>query len=176
MITLRRYTRPCEDHMFGLDMPAEYVASMNNYTPDYFALATAVTYMGEKTGNKLSDILKFDYGANWEERTGQTESLQNPDGGLAAQLRQRGIDQNVISGTAGSGGQTGRTAMMKSIWMMSAMAMGKGKSINDVMASQHQYEGNTFNARYGEQLYGDVNVVNKVKLRSRQRWRCVPWR
>ena len=82
MITLRRYTRPCEDHMFGLDMPAEYVASMNNYTPDYFALATAVTYMGEKTGNKLSDILKFDYGANWEERTGQTESLQNPDGGL----------------------------------------------------------------------------------------------
>ena len=66
MITLRRYTRPCEDHMFGLDMPAEYVASMNNYTPDYFALATAVTYMGEKTGNKLSDILKFDYGANWK--------------------------------------------------------------------------------------------------------------
>ena len=167
MITLRRYTRPCEDHMFGLDMPAKYVASMNNYTPDYFALATAVTYMGEKTGNKLSDILKFDYGANWEERTGQTESLQNPDGGLAAQLRQRGIDQNVISGTAGSGGQTGRTAMMKSIFMMSAMAMGKGKSVNDVMASQHQYGENTFNARYGEQLYGDVNVVNKVKLRSR---------
>ena len=57
--------------------------------------------------------------------------------------------------------------MMKSIFMMSAMAMGKGKNINDVMASQHQYEGNTFNARYGEQLYGDVNVVNKVKLRSR---------
>ena len=165
MITLRRYTRPCEDHMFGLDMPAEYVASMNNYTPDYFALATAVTYMGEKTGNKLSDILKFDYGANWEERTGQTESLQNPDGGLAAQLRKRGIDQSIISGEAGSGGQTGRTAMMKSIFMMSAMAMGKGKSINDVMASQHQYEGNTFNARYGEQLYGDVNVDKATRTK-----------
>ena len=23
MITMRRYTRPCEDHMFGLDIPAE---------------------------------------------------------------------------------------------------------------------------------------------------------
>jgi hypothetical protein len=48
--------------------------------------------------------------------------------------------------------------------------MAKGKGINDigkVLSSQYQYEGNTFNARYGESLYGDVNVVNKVKIRSR---------
>lgn len=168
MVTLRRYTRPCEDHMFGLDMPAVDVNRMNNYFDDYFALATAVTYMGEKTGNKLSDILKFDYGANWEERTGQTESIQNPDGGLAAQMKNRaGISDEMLRGEGRIGGSNSATAQMKSLWMMSAMAAGKGKDVSDVFASQHQYEGNTFNARYGEQLYGDVNVVNKVKIRSR---------
>ena len=168
MITLRRYTRPCEDHMFGLDMPAVDVNRMNGYMDDYFALATAVTYMGEKTGNKLSDILKFDYGANWEDREGKTESIQNPDGGLAAQMKNRaGISADILGGESGIGGSNSATAQMKSIWMMSAMAKGKGVSVNEAMASQHRYEGNTFNARYGEQLYGDVNVVNKVKIRSR---------
>jgi len=165
MITLRRYTRPCEDHMFGLDMPAEMVAAMNAYSNDYFALATAVTYMGEKTGNKLSDILKFDYGANWEEREGKTESLQNPDGGLAAQMKMRaGFDLNDQERLGGSNSITARA---KSLWMASAMAAGKNIGMNEVLSSQHQYEGNTFNARYGETLYGDVNVVNKVKMRSR---------
>lgn len=167
MITLRRYTRPCEDHMFGLDMPAEMVATMNDYSNDYFALATAVTYMGEQTGNKLSDILKFTYGANWEEREGKTESLQNPDGGLAAQMKMRaGID--LVDFNQRMGGQNSWTARSKSLWMMSMMAKGKGiNDIGKVLSSQYQAEGNIFNQRYGESLYGDVNVVNKVKLRSR---------
>ena len=168
MITLRRYTRPCEDHMFGLDMPAIDVNRMNGYFDDYFALATAVTYMGEQTGNKLSDILKFDYGANWEDREGKTESIQNPDGGLAAQMKNRaGISDEMLRGEARIGGPNSVTAQAKSLWMLSAMAQGKGVGVDDVFAQQHRYEGNTFNARYGEQLYGDVNVVNKVKIRSR---------
>ena len=168
MITLRRYTRPCEDHMFGLDMPAEIVNRMNNYPDDYFALATAVTYMGEKTGNKLSDILKFEYGANWEDREGKVESLQSPDGGLAAQMKQKaGISEALLRGDEKIGGQNSATAQMKSLWMMSVMAQGKGVSMNEVMASQKRFDGNTFLQRYGEQLYGDINVVNKVKMRSR---------
>ena len=168
MVTLRRYTRPCEDHMFGLDMTATDVNRMNGYLDDYFALATAVTYMGEQTGNKLSDILRFDYGANWEDREGKTESLQNPDGGLAAQMRnRRGISGELLAANERIGGSNSTTAQARSLWVMSAMAAGKGVGMNDVFASQHQYEGNTFNARYGETLYGDVNVVNRVKMRSR---------
>ena len=165
MITLRRYTRPCEDHMFGLDMPAEMVAEMNDYSKHYFNLATAVTYMGEQTGNKLSDILKFDYGANWEDREGKTESLQSTDGGLAAQMKQRaGVSDDILSGRAGIGSVLGRPGqMIKS----AAMIMGKGKSVKGAMAKQLGYEGNTYIARYGEELYGDVNVINKVKIRSR---------
>ena len=168
MITLRRYTRPCEDHMFGLDMPAVDVNRMNGYFDDYFALATAVTYMGEQTGNKLSDILKFDYGANWEDREGKVQSLSSTDGGLAAQMKDKlNISGGLLAGTERIGGSSSATAQAKALWMASAMAAGKNKTMQEVMASQHRYEGDTFSQRYGEQLYGDVNVVNKVKLRSR---------
>ena len=166
MITLRRYTRPCTDHMFGLDMSADMTNIMNGNFQDYFALATAVTYMGEKTGNKLSDILKFDYGANWEERDGKVQSIQNTDGGLAAQMKQRfGVSDDLMQGLGlGSGS---KTAAMKNLWWMSALAKGKGVNMRDLMASQHLPEGNIFTQRYGENLYGNINVVNKVKLRSR---------
>ena len=46
MITLRRYTHPCEDHMFGLDMTAEEMNYLNGYEESYFNIATAVTYFG----------------------------------------------------------------------------------------------------------------------------------
>jgi len=168
MITLRRYTRPCEDHMFGLDMPAEMVNRMNNYPDDYFALATAVTYMGEKTGNKLSDILTFDYGANWDEREGKVESLQSTDGGLAAQMKNKlKVGDDLMRGEATMDGTTSRTAQMKSLWMMSALSAGKNVKMNDVFAAQHKVEGNLFAQRYGDSLYGDINVVNKMMLRSR---------
>lgn len=154
MITLRRYTRPCYDHMFGLDMSSQEVNGMNGYNDTYAALATAVTYMGDKTGNKLSDILKFDYGANWEDKEGAVESLQNPDGGLAAQMRDKWKPGE-------RGGKVGGAVQF------AAACMGKGVSVNIAMAAENQYPGNAFSARYGDEFYGDVNVVNKVKMRSR---------
>ncbi|MCM1220594.1 MAG: hypothetical protein NC548_39515 [Lachnospiraceae bacterium] len=167
MITLRRYTRPCEDHMFGLDMTAEQISLMNGYSKDYFAIATAVTYMGEQTENKLSDILKFDYGANWEDKTAEVQSLQASDGGLAAQMTQRaGVSENILKGTAGMS-EVFSSGGIKSMFMMSAMTQGKGVSVQSAMSSQHQYEGNEFSARYGDEFYGDVNVIQNVKVRSR---------
>lgn len=166
MVTLRRYTKPCRDHMFGLDMEPELINLMNNYPKEYMALATAVTYMGEKTGNKLSSILKFDYGAKWEEKEGKTEEIQHPDGGLAAQMKNKfGISEGIISGDGGFSG--GRTAMMKQIFKFSALTQMAGKNVTDAMADQHQYDGVEFFKRYGEQFYGDINVVNQVKIRGR---------
>lgn len=166
MITLRRYTRPCNDHMFGLDMGAAAANEMNGYEESYAALATAVTYMGEKTGNKLSDILKFDYGANWEEKEGKVESLQNPDGGLAAQMKERGR-VSVSAEPQKIGGQNSTTAQLRGLLKFSAMVQGKGKSIQEALKSQYAYNDDAFARRYGEEFYGDVNVVNRVKMRSR---------
>lgn len=168
MITLRRYTHPCEDHMFGLDMSAEDMNKLNGYEESYFNIATAVTYMGEKTGNKLSDILKFEYGANYEEKEAKVEMLQSSDGGLAAQMKQRmGISESFTQGTmtrqeAGGGG-----ALLKQAIKFSALTGMKGKSVQESIAASHRFEGDELGKVYGENIYGDVNVINKTKVRSR---------
>ncbi len=167
MITLRRYTKPCVDHMFGLDMLPQNINQMNEYFKEFFSLATAVTYMGEQTGNKLSDILKFDYGANWDDREGKVSAIQNPDGGLAAQLKKRGVSEGLMSGEEPIGGQNSATAQMKSLWMLATAAAGMNVDMSELIASQHRFEGNVFAERFGENLYGDINVIDKVKIRSR---------
>ena len=165
MLTLRRYMLPCEDHMFGLDMISKQIKNMNGYDDAYSAVATAVTYMGEQTGNKLSDILKFDYGANWEEKTAQIQSIQSADGGLAAQLKEKlgvssehleGKDPNIISGKG-----------IKNTFITSVMLMGKGKTTNEAAADQYVPDGNLFQETYGNEFWGDLNVVQQVKMRSR---------
>jgi hypothetical protein len=82
-------------------------------------------------------------------------------------MRKRGISDDLMRAEAGIGGSNSATAQMKSLWMLSAMTAGKGVNVAEAMASQHRPPDNIFNQRYGETLYGDVNVVNKVKIRSR---------
>lgn len=168
MITLRRYTHPCEDHMFGLDMTAEDINFLNGYEESHFNIATAVTYMGEKTGNKLSDILKFEYGANYEEKEAKVEMLQNTDGGLAAQMKHRfGISESFMNGTMTTQESGGRGSMVKQAIKFSALSGMSGKSVQEAISASHRFEGNEYAQVYGENIYGDVNVVNKTKIRSR---------
>ena len=167
MITLRRYTFPCEDHMFGLDMDATEINRMNGYDESHFNIATAVTYMGEKTGNKLSDILKFEYGANYEEKEAKVEMLQNTDGGLAAQVKKFGVTQEFMEGEATKDSTGGYTGMLKQAFKFAALTGMKGVSTQEAMAKQHRFEDNEFAKVYGENVFGDVNVINKTKVRSR---------
>lgn len=167
MITLRRYTHPCEDHMFGLDMTATDINFLNGYEESHFNIATAVTYLGEKTGNKLSDILKFEYGANYEDKEAKVEMLQNSDGGLAAQMKEKfGISESFMSGEM-SRQEGGGTKMIKDAIKFSALTGMKGKTVQEAMSASHRFEGNEFAQVYGENIYGDVNVINKTKVRSR---------
>lgn len=167
MITLRRYTHPCEDHMFGLDMSAQNLTAMHGYDESHFNIATAVTYMGEKAGNKLSDILKFEYGANYEDKEAKVEMMQNVDGGLAAQMKQKfKVSDETLQGQ-NTGANGGKTKLMKEIFTVSALTQMKGVTVSDALAASHRYEGNEFAEVYGENVYGDVNVVNKTKIRSR---------
>ena len=166
MITLRRYTHPCEDHMFGLDMTAEDINFLNGYEESNFNIATAVTYMGEKAGNKLSDILKFEYGANYEEKEAKVEMLQNT-GGLAVQMAKRfGISEEFMSGEENIQ-SVGKGQMVKTAIKFAAITGARGKSVQEAIAASHRFEGNEYAQVYGENIYGDVNVVNKTKVRSR---------
>ena len=168
MITLRRYTHPCEDHMFGLDMTAEDINFLNGYEESHFNIATAVTYMGEKTGNKLSDILKFEYGANYEKKEAKVEMMKNVDGGLAAQMRDKlNISQSFMEGTATSQETGGRGGLVKQAIKFSALTGMRGKSVQEAIAASHRFEGNEYATVYGENIYGDVNVINETQVRSR---------
>jgi hypothetical protein len=166
MITLRRYTHPCQDHMFGLDMSADAVNALNGYDESHFNIATAVTYLGEKAGNKLSDILKFEYGANYEEKEAKVEMLQNSDGGLAAQMKDKmGISESFMGGEQGL--SEGAGSLLKNAFKFSAAAGMRGKTVQEAMAASHRFEGDELGRTYGENIYGDVNVINKTKIRSR---------
>lgn len=175
MVTLRRYTRPCSDRMFGLDFDSSVTNALAGNPEAYFALATAVTYMGEKPGNKLSDILKFDYGMNWEEKEAKVESMKNSDGGLAAQLQQLGarrgrpkVEENMMNATTNNlNMRRNITDSVRQAMTFSASVLGKGLTVNEANAMMHAYDGFEFGARYGEEFYGDLNVVNRVKMRSR---------
>ena len=167
MITLRRYTHPCEDHMFGLDMTAEDINFLNGYEESYFNIATAVTYMGEKSGNKLSDILKFEYGANYEEKEAKVEMLHH-SGGLAEQMKQKlGVSESFMQGEMTRQEAGGNGNYVKQAITFATLTGMRGKSVQEAIAASHRFEGNEYSQVYGENIYGDVNVVNKTKVRSR---------
>ena len=168
MITLRRYTHPCEDHMFGLDMSAMDSNALNGYEDSHFNIATAVTYFGEKTGNKLSDILKFEYGANYEDKEAKVEMLQNSDGGLAAQMKHKfGVSEAFMNGEATRQSEGGGGQLLKQAVKFSVLTGMKGKNASDAIAASKRFEGDELGKVYGENIYGDVNVINKTKVRSR---------
>lgn len=93
MLTLRKYCAPCID---SLNFGTMFSAESTSYAP----IATAVTYFGEGTDNKLGDILKFSTGMRWEtldsdvwqasgEGSGTTQAEQmmdNADGMFASKL------------------------------------------------------------------------------------------
>lgn len=149
LVTVRRYLRPCDDRMFGFDMTAEGHRAIHDYPPGFFAFATAVTYADEKAGNKLSDILKFKYGANWEDKEAGVNTAQVDNKGLRGQLEGHGTS---ITNNPG-------------LWALAGA--GKGVSGSQVFASQFNYEGDALVDKYGDGVVGPIDVVDKTKVRSR---------
>ena len=173
MITLRRYAQPPKDRMFGLDMSASVSNKENGYPDSNFAIATAVTYFGEETGNKLSSILKFSYGSNWEKKEGSVEVLQVPDGGLAAQLTKRngpggrGMISDWQLSSVGEGGM-GRssTSPVASMWA-STWLTAAGTNTTEAAAAMNAYQGDAYAARYGDTYFDNMNVIKETMVRSR---------
>lgn len=64
LITLRRFASPTYDN---LNFPFD----TNGVIPTMHPIATALTYFGEGTGNKLSDLLKFTAGYGWADAEGK---------------------------------------------------------------------------------------------------------
>lgn len=92
IITLRKYGAPCVDSLNFEGM------TTTDASTGYAPIATAVTFFGEGTDNKLSSLLKFTTGMRWDDlqsdvwtvtgegsgTTQATDIMNNADGSFAA--------------------------------------------------------------------------------------------
>lgn len=150
LITLRRFPVPVEDNIFDLSKtPASKDGNTNTageaIDATQTAGVTAVTYMGEKTGNKLEDLLTMSYGLNYKEVTSEMESVSSGDGGYTT--------QPFYSKMGGIGRAT-------------ADAL-KGVSSRQKFASQLNSTSDQLGTTYANFVIGPVNVIDKTMIRDR---------
>lgn len=74
MVTLRRFAFPTEDDIIT---PFGRGADGKAFPKSWPDLARAVTWMSESTGNKIEDILNFDFAYRWEEKHAEVQELEN---------------------------------------------------------------------------------------------------
>jgi hypothetical protein len=72
MLTLRRFPFPVPDDIIAPTRRDKNGNILNDSHPD---IARAITWMSEATGNKLEDILKFDYNYEWKDQQAQIQEM-----------------------------------------------------------------------------------------------------
>lgn len=159
LITLRRYPTPVVDAVIP---SADYkdlnpnISSQKNIGPSnviYSPVCTAVTYFGEGTDNKLSDILKFSVGYEWEEIKGDVW-------GISSQQPEEG-------GVLGGGPKwlnSGLAHITRALGILGDL-QGKGQIIptDAVGLPPDPYT----NGPYENRILGPMNVIDKVMKRNR---------
>ena len=150
LITLTRFPTPVNDNIFDLSLSP---ASKDPNSPEpgeavdatQTAGVTAVTYMGEKTGNKLDDILKMSYGLNYKEVKSEMEDISSGDGGYTT--------QPFYSKMGGVGRATADAF--------------KGISSRQKFASQNMSTGDKLGTTYANFVIGPVNVIDSTNIRDK---------
>ena len=150
LITLRRFPVPVEDNIFDLSKSpgskdGNTATASEAVDATQTAGVTAVTYMGEKAGNKLEDLLQMSYGLTYKEITSEMESISSSDGGYT--------QQPFYSKMGGIGRATADAF--------------KGISSRQKFASQLSSTGDRLGTTYANFVIGPVNVVNKTNIRDR---------
>ncbi len=140
MVTLRRYPYPISDNVV--------VPNANAVVP----VAQAVTWFGEDTGNKLSEILKMTYGVIWKE---VEATVQEVDGNEQA-------FGSGIESLAGSKAVSAMGAVLTA--SRGSYDLWSGRTEKGVEWAKKAY---TNDGPYWNQIYGPVNVVHKSHMRDR---------
>jgi hypothetical protein len=154
LVTLRRFPVPVNDNIFDLSVkyadnteggkPGDAVMKVADVTQ--VAGVTAVTYLGETTGNKLDEILKFSYGLNWKEIESRMDSIQSNAGSYTQQpfySKIGGIGRATADAFSGVSPET------------------KFRRQNDPNTGEDR-----FGTTYANFVIGPVNVINKTNIRD----------
>jgi hypothetical protein len=117
LLTLRRFAFPAEDNIIR---PVQFNASGKPFRTGQAALATAVTWMGEKPGNSMKEILKFNVGFKWKEATSELQTINSQPrdrGKIGSFIDSSPIAQRIEGGLAGeSATQTRRRQKQGGSW------------------------------------------------------------
>lgn len=177
LITLRRYAMPVTDSIEFADYDVETNASDNvgefeaggqkfhgtNSTSPFVPLATAVTYFGDDTGNKLSDILTFSAKYNWTPvKTGEGKdpitisASQNDEGNGLVNANGGGILGGISSGLG---------LIAKTMGFFGEVS--NGKTINLEGAPGSFPPDPYSNGPYENRILGPINVITNTYRRDR---------
>lgn len=151
LITLRRFSAPVLDNLNfpGMDGITEDVGDVNVGTStankvQFPPIATAITYFGDETENKLSSILKFSSGLPWEDLESDIWKPETVDPG------QEGFETSF-----GLSSILGKLNIFGGNWDFNA-AMRKG------VAPPDPYK----DGPYANRVIGPVNAIKSVKKRK----------
>lgn len=134
LVTLRRYPIPMVDNL------------KTNDTTKIPPIAQAVTWLGEETGNKLSEIFKFTCGLTWKEIEAAVQNVNGNEKGMEAAF----------------GGIIGANAVAGAIGLLNpAEFSGQAHSETEYAKEQYGSDG-----PYANKVYGPVNAINKTLARD----------
>ena len=150
LVTLRRFPTPVNDNIFDLKMDIagkdpDTPRAAENVDATQTAGVTAITYLGEKAGNKLDDILTMSYGLNYKEVKSEMEDISSGDGGYTS--------QPFYSKMGGVGKATADAF--------------KGISSRQKFAKQNMSTGDQLGTTYANFVIGPVNVIDSTQIRDR---------
>jgi hypothetical protein len=139
MITLRRFPFPAPDDIISpVGLTGEQVPQ-----PD---IARAITWMGEATGNNLSDIMKFSHGFNWKEAEAKVQELQSKQGERSGSVGARIAGDRLLSAAANAA---------------------QGNNAYDAAVKKANAGYDSFANTYPNHVFGPLNVINKVMMREK---------
>ena len=141
LITLRRYPIPIVDSALGPDSSV------------LVPVAQALTFFGDDTDNKLSEVMKFSYGLNWSEIQSEAKKVDGNEKGFGngiegpllgnKNVAQAGSVMNLYNGDPG---RWDGSHKVEQEWLKGAWEDG---------------------GAYWNQVYGPINVVDKTYKRER---------
>lgn len=153
MITLRRYSNPILDN---LEIPVDDNES-SSQNIKFAPLVTAVSYFGEQTDNKLSEMLKFSTGMKWGEVSAGVWSVEQDNDGT--------MTHKALSSAGGKFGDLGKTIFGGLGDALNALSIIDG-SIGDGMLEQGLPPDPYENGPYANRIMGPVNRIDTVKKRD----------
>lgn len=139
LITLRRYPAPTYDN---LDVPNDKTLnrkSTEQQQRDFKPIAQAVTWLGEETENKLSDIIGFDVKMNWEKIESKVEVYHG---------NEQGDENDPTHGAS------------KFLAILSG-------NTNSAWTEQNAFYDPYATGPYSHRVYGPVNVIMSTTKRAR---------